>query len=73
MEHCSSSFTHRIITDADTLGVLKGYVNGVNVHHAPLRVQLTIVTYDLYHSIIDKLDAEELSFDAELLIKVKRA
>lgn len=27
-----------IITDADTLGVLKGYVNGVNVYHAPLGV-----------------------------------
>ncbi|UBF42561.1 hypothetical protein [Cystovirus CAP4] len=61
-----------IIADADTLGVMKGQVNGVSVRHAPLGVELTVETRQLYETIVAKLEAEGLSFDSELVIKIER-
>lgn len=62
----------KVIADADTLAVIKGQVNGVSVRHAPLGVELTIATRELYDSIITKLEGAELSFDPELVIKIER-
>lgn len=59
-----------IINDSDTLGVLRGSVNGVNVRHAPLHVELTVHSKRLYDEIMSKLEEESISFDPRLVITI---
>lgn len=61
-----------VINDSDTLGVMRGSVNGVNVKHAPLHVELTIDSVELYDEIMVKLEEENISFDSKLVIKIRR-
>lgn len=62
-----------VINDSDTLEVIRGSVNGVNVKHAPLHVELTIDSVELYDEITSKLEGENISFHPELVIKIRRA
>lgn len=62
-----------VINDSDTLGVMRGSVNGVNVQHTPLHVELTVDSVELYDEIMSKLAEENISFDPKLAIKIRRA